>query len=69
MSKLLDRILGPFRIRKLKRQYIQLHGFSESEAEKALDRQLVQLKSKRPGQTEEWYMEKIIYDLQKDRRR
>ncbi len=69
MSGIIDRILSPWRMRKLKREYVILHGFTRSDAEKALARQIALLKSKRPGQSEEWYMEKIIYDLEKDRRR
>jgi len=69
MPGIIDRILSPFRIRKLKKEYIALHGLSASHAEKALARQLALFKSRRPGQTEEWYLEKIIYDLQKDRSR
>lgn len=69
MSGIFNRIFSPWRIRKLKREYIALHTLSKSDAEKALARQMDLLKSKRPGQSEEWYLEKIIYDLEKDRRR
>lgn len=69
MSVMLDNLLRPLRVRKLKRQYIQLHGLSAKSAGKALDRQITVLKTKRPGKTEEWYLEKVIYDLQKDRSR
>ena len=69
MTGILERILRPWRMRKLKREYISLHSLSRSDAEKALARQMALLKSKRPGQSEEWYLEKIIYDLEKDRRR
>lgn len=69
MSGILNRILSPWCIRKLRRNYIALHGFSRTEAENALVRQMDLLKRKRPGLSEEWYLEKIIYDLEKDRRR
>lgn len=69
MPGIINRILSPFRIRKLKRKYIELHRLSALEAEKALARQLTLLKRKHPGQTEVWYLEKVIYDLEKDRRR
>jgi len=63
-----ERILSPMRIRKLKQQYITMHRGTKTEAENALARQLSLLKNKRPGQREEWYLEKIIYELEKDRR-
>ncbi|MGE5390039.1 MAG: hypothetical protein ACM3PE_03140 [Deltaproteobacteria bacterium] len=69
MPVILDSILRPWRIRKLKRRYIELHGLSSNMAETALERQLTVLKMKRPGKSEEWYLEKIIYDLHKDRSR
>lgn len=69
MAGFFNRILSPLRIRKLKQQYIALHGLSRLDAEQALARQMAVLKKKRPGQTEEWYLQKIIYDLEKDRRR
>jgi hypothetical protein len=56
------------RIRRLKKEYCQLYGMTRMEAEKSLNRQMVLLKSKKPGQSEEWYLEKIIYDLTKDRK-
>ncbi len=68
MSEFLNHLLSPLRVKNLKRQYIALHGLSGLEVEKALVRHLVLLKSKKPGQTEEWYLEKIIYDIQRDRR-
>ena len=69
MSGILNRIFSPWRIRKLRREYIALHGLSRSDVENALARQLTLLKRKRPGQNEEGHLKKIIYDPEMDRSR
>ncbi len=38
------------------------------EAEKALVRHLEALKNKHPARQDDWYLEKILYDLRRDRR-
>ncbi len=68
MSELLALIQKPWRIQKLKRKYYKLSFQETNEAKKSLQRQIAILKSKRPDYPEEWYLEKIVYDLQKDRR-
>lgn len=68
MSELLALIQKPWRIQRLKRRYYQLSFQETNEAKKSLQRQLAVLKSKRPGYSQEWYLEKVVYDLQKDRR-
>lgn len=68
MSELLALIQKPWRIQRLKRRYCQLSFQAPEQAKKSLQRQIAILKSKRPGYSEEWYLEKIVYDLQKDRR-
>jgi len=56
-------------INNLRRKYIVLHGgLSRTEASKALDRQIELLQRKHPGQNYIWYIEKAIYDLNRDRR-
>ena len=47
-----------------------LHEFRlpPAEAEKALERHLETLREKHPGKDEDWYYEKILYDLGRDRR-
>lgn len=37
------------------------------QADQAIDRQIERLKERYPGRSEEWYLEKIIYDLERDR--
>ncbi len=39
-----------------------------AEAERTLNRHLERLKNKHPGRDEDWYLEKILYDLGRDRR-
>jgi hypothetical protein len=36
-------------------------------ADEIIDRQISVLRESRPGRTEEWYLEKIIDDLERDR--
>lgn len=69
MAGLFDRIMRPMRLHRLKQKYIAMHGGAGDEAARALERQLSLLKNKRPGQSDEWYLKKIIYDLERDRRR
>ncbi len=68
MNQLLAIIQRPWRIRKLKRRYYQLSFQEPKQPQKSLQRQIVILKTKRPGYSDEWYLEKIVYDLEKDRR-
>ena len=37
-------------------------------ANETIERYIKSLKESRPGHTEEWYLEKIIYDLDRDRK-
>lgn len=39
-----------------------------SEGEETLRRHIASLRKKHPGKDEEWYLEKILYDLGRDRR-
>ncbi|EGD50939.1 hypothetical protein SAMN04244560_02886 [Thermoanaerobacter thermohydrosulfuricus] len=53
----------------LKQKYRQLMFLSSMEqAEKSLQLQIQRLKVKYPGRTEKWYIEKVIFDLERDRR-
>lgn len=52
----------------LKRRYQQLMFLSEQEADKSLKYQLEAAKKRYPGRSEQWYLEKIVYDLERDRR-
>ncbi len=37
------------------------------EADQTLDRLIQRQQEKNPGKTEEWYLDKILYDLEKDK--
>lgn len=52
---------------KLRNKYIRLHGGSRMAAAEVLDRQIEVLKRKHPNKDMIWYIEKAIYDLQRDR--
>ncbi|NLV21161.1 MAG: hypothetical protein GXY49_04140 [Syntrophomonadaceae bacterium] len=69
MPGFLEAIKKPFVIKRLKKEYKMLYGSTDTDAEQSLQRQLNYIKSKHPNQTEEWYLKKIIYDLEKDRSR
>jgi len=69
MSKLLNAIKKPFIIKRLKREYRMLYGSTSSDVEQSLQRQMAYIKTKQPNQSEEWYLKKIIYDLERDRSR
>ncbi|OWZ84772.1 hypothetical protein [Natranaerobius trueperi] len=40
---------------------------SDAEAEKTLTRLIERQKERNPGKSEEWYLDKILYDLEKDK--
>lgn len=52
----------------LKRKYQQLVFLSGQQADDALHHQLKAVRKRYPGRSEQWYLEKIIYDLERDRR-
>jgi hypothetical protein len=65
--------LGPIisaRQRQLfyRRRFRSLANLADHEADEILDRQVARLKKKFPGRKSEWYLEKAIYDLERDRR-
>lgn len=37
------------------------------EADETINRHLSNLREKHPGRSEEWYLDKLLYDLQRDR--
>ncbi len=69
MPNIFDAIKKPFVIKRLKKEYKMLYGSSAADAEQSLQRQMNYIKAKQPGRAEEWYLKKIIFDLEKDRRR
>lgn len=56
-------------IRRLKERYRRLMFLGSNKlAEESLQYQITRLKLKYPGRTYKWYIEKVIYDLERDRR-
>lgn len=51
----------------LRTELRQLLNLPPAEAEKTIERHLKSLQERFPGRSEEWYLEKIIYDLERDR--
>lgn len=53
--------------KKLREEYINLHGFSRPHAAESLDRQIILLRKKYPNKNLDWYIKKAIHDLKRDR--
>lgn len=55
-------------INTLKQKFRKLTFSSPKYADESLRLQIINLKNKFPGRSEKWYLEKVIYDLERDRR-
>lgn len=51
----------------LRREARRLLNTAHDDADEIINRQISVLQKRYPGRTEEWYLEKIIYDLERDR--
>ena len=51
----------------LRREARRLLHTNTDSANEIIDRQIKLLQEKHPGRSEEWYLEKMIYDLERDR--
>ncbi len=58
---------GTGRVKTLRQECRRLLKQSPISADETIDRYMANLKDRYPGHTEEWYLEKIIYDLERDR--
>lgn len=54
---------------QLRSQCRELLKMPPEEADKVIDRLIEKEKEKNPGQTEEWYLDKVLFDLEKDKQR
>ncbi len=54
---------------RLRQQCRKLLNFPSKEADETIDRLILRQKERNPGHTEEWYLEKVLFDLEKDMRR
>lgn len=52
----------------LQTQYLKLLAMPRPQARRVLNRQLVALSDKVPGQSLEWYLERLLNDLERARR-
>jgi hypothetical protein len=54
--------------RALRQEYRRKLRLPSKIADETIERHIKSLKESHPNHTEEWYLEKIIYDLDRDRR-
>lgn len=59
---------SPGRRAPLRKECLRELRLPRAEAEKTLERHISALRRKHPGKEEEWYLEKILYDLGRDRK-
>ncbi|MGM0442366.1 MAG: hypothetical protein ACQEQC_08100 [Elusimicrobiota bacterium] len=55
------------KVEKLKEKYYRISGLPRDSAGQALKSQIEKLKKKHPDKDMEWYLDKIIFDLEKDK--
>ncbi len=53
---------------RLRERYKKMLRMPDTMAEQVIEDQLARLRERNPGQSTEWYLEKLIYDLERDRR-
>lgn len=51
----------------LRRELHQILGMPRETADETIERYIMSLQDRYPGRSEEWYLEKIIHDLRRDR--
>lgn len=56
------------KVRSLRRECQKQLRLPEKAAQETVDEFIKRLEKKYPGKKEEWYLEKILYDLSRDRR-
>ena len=54
------------REQQLRRQYLRQLRVPEREGQEIVNRQLERLQQRHPGQTTVWYLEKMLYELERD---
>ena len=59
--------VGRGKSRSLRQQARNQLKLPPEQADQTIDRQIDRLKERFPNRSEEWYLEKIIYDLERDR--
>lgn len=56
------------RLRRLRAEYLRMLNQPERHAKDTLHRELEGLAEQQPGRSPEWYLEKLIHDLERARR-
>ncbi len=59
---------GTSRAAALRREYRRKANLPAETAEDHINRYIERLQERNPGHDEEWYLEKMLYDLERDRR-
>jgi len=59
--------VSPSKENQLRIRCKALLNLPSDEADRTLDRLIERQKEKHPGKSEEWYLDKILYDLEKDK--
>ncbi len=52
----------------LRKEYSRRAGIPPATADEQIDAYILRLQQKHPGRSEEWYLEKMLFDLERDRR-
>lgn len=55
-------------VRSLRDEYRRKAGLPPATADEHIDNYISRLRQKHPNRSEEWYLEKMLFDLEKDRR-
>ncbi len=59
---------GQIRSRSLKEEYRRKLGLPPDVADSIIDEQVEKLRQRHPNRSTEWYLEKMIYDLERDQK-
>ncbi len=59
--------IGTSRAANLRREYKRKANLPSETADEHIDRYIQRLQERNPGHEEEWYLEKMLYDLDRDR--
>ena len=51
----------------LRKEYSRRAGLPQTTADEHIDAYIKRLQQKHPGRSEEWYLEKMLFDLERDR--
>lgn len=55
------------RVNALRSEYIRKAGLPRGTADEHIDNYIRRLQEKHPGRSEDWYLEKMLFDLERDK--